>query len=96
MDSKITKFLIIAILISFFSLVLIRQKFNSKNENKLRAGDRIEITDLKDINGINIKLDGLILFVFFSPDCQLCIDEVLVWNYLNEKYSGNNKSYRGE
>lgn len=87
------KSLLIAVLISLVSLILLlmwRERSKSKLEfdNQLKVGDKVTLPDyVYGIDGRKIYFNNnLVLFIFFDPNCSVCIDEIPVWNYFYSNY----------
>jgi thiol-disulfide isomerase/thioredoxin len=92
MKKKLTIGLTLAIVLS--SLVLIQvliqgQGLERKKElNKpLQVGDIVKVSEsAEDIWGNRVSLQGLVLFLFFNPNCGPCVDEAPIWDDFHNRF----------
>lgn len=91
MSKKYIIMLILAIALSFVTLIVIlvktkRIEVYSKPNNSLKIGDDIETPrSLNDIYGREIQIKETMLIIFLDPNCQSCIDEIVIWNDFHKR-----------
>lgn len=90
-SKKLTVGLILAIL---FSMVVLSQLFiqgkriskEKQSRRPLSVGESVILPDsLSDVFGEKIPVRGLVLFLFFDPNCASCVDEAPIWDDFHQR-----------